>query len=82
MALKYLKDTKANICNVLIITGNFNVRDSDWNLDYLFHSVYSSLLLDIVNAFNLYFSHPTHSVPTRYSDNSENSNLVINLMFL
>jgi len=27
-ALKYLKDTKVNIHNVLIMTGNFNIRDS------------------------------------------------------
>ena len=26
-ALKYLKDTKVNINNLLIITGNFNIRD-------------------------------------------------------
>ena len=56
--LKYLKDTKANIYNVLIMTGDFN------------------------DTFNLFFSYPTHSVPTRYLDNSENSNPVINLMFL
>ena len=28
-ALKYLKDTEANICNVLIMADNFNIRDSD-----------------------------------------------------
>ena len=28
IALKYLKDTKANISNILIMTGNFNIRDS------------------------------------------------------
>ena len=28
MALKYLKDTKVNINNVLIITRNFNIRDN------------------------------------------------------
>ena len=27
-ALKYLKDTKANISNMLIMTDNFNIRDS------------------------------------------------------
>ena len=25
--LKYLKDTKVNINNLLIMTGNFNIRD-------------------------------------------------------
>ena len=29
LALKYLKSTKANIHNVLVMTGNFNIRDSD-----------------------------------------------------
>ena len=27
-ALKYLKDTKVNINNVLVMTGDFNIRDS------------------------------------------------------
>ena len=26
-ALKYLKDTEVNISNVLIMTGDFNIRD-------------------------------------------------------
>ena len=26
-ALKYLKDTKVNINNLLIMTGDFNIRD-------------------------------------------------------
>jgi len=28
-ALKYLKDTKVNSNNILIITGDFNIRDND-----------------------------------------------------
>jgi len=28
-ALKYLKNTEANIQNILIMTGNFNIRDRD-----------------------------------------------------
>ena len=27
-ALKYLKDTEVNILNLLIMTGNFNIKDS------------------------------------------------------
>ena len=27
-ALKYLKDTEANINNILIMTGDFNIRNS------------------------------------------------------
>jgi len=81
-ALKYLKDTEVNICNFLIMTGDFNIRDSIWDLDYSYYLVYSNLLFDIANVFNLSFLHPTHSVLTKYSDNSKNLNSVINLMFL
>ena len=28
MALKYLKNTKVNIDNILVMTGDFNIRDS------------------------------------------------------
>jgi len=80
--LKYLKDTKANIHNVLIMTGDFNIRDSNWDLDYPFHFVHSNLLFDIVDIFNLFFSYSTHPISTRYLDNSKNLNPVINLMFL
>jgi len=27
-ALKYLKDTEVNINNLILMTGNFNIRDS------------------------------------------------------
>ena len=81
-ALKYLKNTEANIWNVLIMTGNFNIRDRDWDLDYLFHSVHSELLFDISDTLDLSFSYPTNPVPTRYSDNSDKLNSVINLIFL
>jgi len=31
MVLKYLKDIEVNIDNILIMTGDFNIRDSLWD---------------------------------------------------
>jgi len=81
-ALKYLKDTKANINNVLAITRNFNIRDCSWNPSFLHYSAYSDLLIDITDSMNLYIFKSTNQVPTRYLDNQEDSNSMINLMFL
>ena len=53
-ALKYLKNTEANINNILFITGNFNIRDSIWNPNFPHHSIHSNLLIDIADFINLY----------------------------
>ena len=82
IALKYLKDTEANINNILIIIGNFNVRDNTWDPNFLYHSTHNNLLTNIADSMNLYMSKPTNQVLTRYLDNQNNSNLVIYLMFL
>ena len=81
-ALKYLKDTEANIWNILVMTGDFNIRDSDWDPNFPFHLVHSDLLIDIVDMFDLSFLNPINPISTRYSDNCNNSNSVIDLMFL
>ena len=39
-ALKYLKDTEANIDNILIITENFNIRNSSWDPSFPYHLAY------------------------------------------
>ena len=78
-ALKYLKDTEVNIENIILMTGDFNIRDSLWNSAFPFHFSVSDDLIIIADSFNLSLSTPTNPCPTRYSDMS---NLVIDLMFL
>ena len=81
-ALKYLKDTEVYIENILLMTGDFNIRDSLWDPAFPFHSPVSDDLIIIADSFNLSLSTLTNSCPTRYSDMAGESNLVIDLMFL
>ena len=80
--LKYLKDTEANINNVVLITDDFNIRDSLWDLSFPFHSSVSDDLIILADFFNLTLSSLTNPCLTRYSDIPGESNSVINLMFL
>ena len=81
-ALKYLKDTEVNISNVLLMMGDFNIRDNLWDLSFPFHASISNNLIMIADSFNLSLSSLTNPGPTRFSDTAGESNSVINLMFL
>ena len=81
-ALKYLKDTKVNINNILIMTGDFNIRDQLWDPTFPYYSTISDNLFIIANPFNLLLSTVTNPCPTRYSDVSGKANSVLDLMFL
>jgi len=82
LALKYLKDTEVNINNVILMTGDFNIRDNLWDPSFPFHSFISNDLIMIADSFDLILSSPTNPCPTRYSDTAEESNSVIDLIFL
>jgi len=81
-ALKYLKNAEVNISNLLIMTGDFNIRDNIWDSSFPHHSSFSDDLMIIANSFNLELLFPTNCVPTRYLDSDTRSNSVIDLMFL
>jgi len=82
MALKYIKDTEVNIDNVIVMTRDFNIRDSLWDSSFPHHFSISDNLIIIADLFNLVLSTPITSCPTRYSDMAGEANSVIDLMFL
>ena len=81
-ALKYLKDTEVDISNLLIMTGDFNIRDSAWDPIFPHYSTFNDDLFTIANSFNLELLSPTNCVPTMYLDSDTRANSVIDLMFL
>ena len=71
-----------NLNNVLIMTGDLNIRDNNRDLLYLHHSTHADILREIADSLNLELSSSIDQISTQYMDNPQDSNLVLDLIFL
>ena len=79
--MKHLKDTEADLNNIIIITSDFDIRNNNWNSLFPYYSMHADCLLEIAELFNLEKFSPINLVPIKYTDNSNDSNSIIDLMF-
>jgi len=63
------------------MVGDFKIRDSNWDPFFPHHSIHCDLFNNIVDSMDLCLSKSTNQILTRYSDNQNDSNLVIDLIF-
>ena len=80
--LQFLNQNIVNLNNTIIMTGNFNIRDSDWDPNFHHHSIHTNNFFILADSLGLEFSSPTNPGPTRFTDNPQDSNSVIDLVFL
>ena len=64
------------------MTENFNIKDNDWNLSYSHYFVYADTLRKIIDLFDLELFISISQVLTKYINNLNESNSVIDLIFL
>ena len=81
-AFHFLCQNAINLDNTVIITGDFNIRDSDWDPLAHHHSIHTDDLMTIADSLGLELSHPSNPGPTRFADNPRDSNSVLDLVFL
>ena len=81
-ALCFLSQNIINLDNIIIMTGDFNIRDSNQDPNFYYHSIHTKNLITIANSLGLGLSLPLNPGPTKFIDNSCDSNSIIDLIFL
>jgi len=64
------------------MTGDFNIRDSNWDPNFHNHSIHIEDLTTIADSLGLELSPLSNPGPTRFANNPQDSNLVLDLVFL
>ena len=82
IAIQALCDCIRDIRNMIVMTGDFNIRDSDWDPNFYYYSVHSEDLLSVSDSLGLELSHPINPGPTRFVDNWHETNSVLDLVFM
>jgi len=62
------------------MTEDFNIRNNFWDPNFPYYSTHRDILFEIADFFQLELSKPTELFSTRYSDNDQDSNSVLDLI--
>ena len=81
-ALHFLNRNIIDLNNTVVMTGDFNIRDNDWDPNYPHHSAHTEDLLTLAESLGLNLSPPVNPGPTRFADNPRDTNSVIDLAFI
>ena len=64
------------------MTVDFNIKNNNWDPLYFHYSLHTNILKKITDLFNLKLSTLINQFSIQYTDNPNNSNLDIDLIFL
>jgi len=81
-ALQVLNCNIIDLNDTVVITGNFNIRNNNWDPNYPHHSIYTEDLFTVAESLGLDLSPPLNPSPTRFADNLHDTNSVIDLVFI
>jgi len=69
IAIWALQDCTRDIRNMVVMTEDFNIRDSNWDPNIHHHSIDSKDLLTVADSLGLELSPPLNLGPTRFANN-------------
>ena len=81
-ALQFLNWNIIDLNNTVVMLGDFNIRDNNWDPNYPHYSIHTEDLFTLAKSLGLDLSPPLNPGPTRFADNLHDTNFVIDLVFI